>query len=81
MHNRCTAWALTLRAAHTSRLNLFPEYDLKNNIFTKEILNYISRRKLLSEELHSLYSSPDIAVLRSGRILIGKLLLGICMLI
>jgi hypothetical protein len=71
---------LTLRAAHTSRLNVFLEYDLKNNIFTKEMLNNSSSRKVLIKELHNLYSSPDIAVLRSRRTLVSKLLLGICML-
>jgi hypothetical protein len=54
----CETWSLTLRKEH--RLRVFENRVLRRMFGPKRNEVIGEWRKLLSEELHNLYSSPDI---------------------
>jgi hypothetical protein len=53
----CETWFLTLREEYRLR---FSEFRVLRKIFGPERKEDISWRKLHTDELHSLYSSPNI---------------------
>jgi hypothetical protein len=61
----CETWSLTLREEH--RLRVFENRELRR-IFGPKREEDVSWRKLHNNELHNLYSSPNIVrVIKSGR--------------
>jgi hypothetical protein len=56
----CETWSLTLREEHTRRLRVFENRVLRRIFGPKRDEVTGEGRKLHNEELHNLYSSPDI---------------------
>jgi hypothetical protein len=56
----CETWSLTLREEHTSRLRVFENRVMRRIFGPKRDEVTDEWRKLHNDELHNLYSSPDI---------------------
>jgi hypothetical protein len=61
----CETWCLTLREEH--RLRMFENKALKRTLGHKREEVIGRWRKLGNEELHNLYSAPNITVIKSKR--------------
>jgi hypothetical protein len=61
----CETWSLTLREEH--RLRMYENMILRRKFGPKRVEMTGERRKLHNEELHNLYSFPDIRQVKSRR--------------